>query len=70
MTAISPHAGLLRYVWQQGGGEPPSGGVQTRLVAKIGRHRASWPTVYILLLVFFLFVKKPINLINKTFSIF
>ena len=29
--AISPHAGLLRYVRQQEGGAPPSVGVRTRL---------------------------------------
>ena len=31
MTAISSHAGLIRYVKQQGEGAPPSGGGRTKL---------------------------------------
>ena len=64
MTAISPHAGLLSYVRQQGGGAPPSGCVRTRLwpaayTCMAGKIKFQIWRLFILLLKFYGFYIKP-----------
>ena len=70
MTAISPQAGLLRYVRQQGGRAPPSGGVRTRLwpAAHIWREKSNFKFgIYLYLTKFYSSYIKPYVFVTSKF---